>query len=113
MGVTLHEDWDAVAVAITQRLADLRITQQDLAARARVSPVTVRELQRNAAPRKRQARTLAVISEALEWPSGYLEAKLMGKPLPSSNDPVMDELAEMREQLAVLRKRLDELEAPS
>ena len=72
------EDWDAVATAISARLTDTRTTQMDVAARARVSLTTLRELQHNLNPRRRRPQTLAAISEALGWPAGYLVQVLHG-----------------------------------
>lgn len=75
----MAEDWEAVASAISGRLAELRTTQMDVAARARISLTTLRELQHNTSPRQRRPQTLAAVSEALGWPSGYLTKVLHGE----------------------------------
>ncbi|MFB9851063.1 hypothetical protein ACFFMR_11790 [Micromonospora andamanensis] len=54
------------------------MTQQELAERSKVSVATLRELQYATATRKRSARTLAAISQALGWPDDYLRAVLTG-----------------------------------
>ena len=46
----MAKDWDAVAAAIRGRLVDLDMTQADLAGRAGVALMTVRELQHNLSP---------------------------------------------------------------
>ncbi|MEU7934490.1 helix-turn-helix transcriptional regulator [Micromonospora echinofusca] len=78
------EDWQAVASAINSRMAELPMTQQELAERSKVSVATLRELQYATATRKRSARTLAAISQALSWPDDYLRAVLTGATPPPS-----------------------------
>nr|WP_255426511.1 XRE family transcriptional regulator [Pseudonocardia sp. C8] len=108
------EDWDAVATAIHDRLAALRMTQMELASRAQVSITTVRELQHNLNPRRRRPQTLTAVSEALGWPGRYLAQVLVGEsPAPHADektDPVLAELTALREEVAELRQRIGELE---
>ncbi|MCI2421529.1 XRE family transcriptional regulator [Saccharopolyspora sp. K220] len=113
-----------MAKAISDRLAETRMTQMDVASKAGVSLTTLRELQHNINARKRQPRTLAAISEALGWPSPYLERVLHGEtlephaeeaedPVLRKLDAVLDELQELRDRVAALEKqRADEAERP-
>jgi transcriptional regulator with XRE-family HTH domain len=109
----VSEDWASVAEAIKARLTDLRMTQLDLASRSSVSPATIGELVTNRNPRRRQRRTLQALSEALDWPTGYLDAVLQGEAPPVTTedvDPVLAELIAMREEMRHVRERLDALE---
>ncbi|SDP78282.1 hypothetical protein SAMN04487905_1093 [Actinopolyspora xinjiangensis] len=108
----MAKDWAAVSEVIKQRLSELEMTQQELAHRAGVAPMTVRELQNNLRPRKRNARTLAAVSQALGWPSGYLSEVLEGKEPgdPDQDDPVMKELEQIKETLSAITARLDAVE---
>jgi len=67
------------------------MTQADLAARAGVALMTVRELQNNLQPRRRNPRTLAAVSEALGWPGDQLARILEGQPATDvdQDDPVL------------------------
>ena len=108
------QDWDGVAAAINARMAALRITQQDLAAKSDVSPATIRELQHNHRPRRRYGRTLSALSEALDWPAGHLDDVLNGRdsgaPPAVEQDEVLVELRGIRGELEAIRSRLDALE---
>ena len=93
----MAEDWAAVASAIDDRLAQLRVTQMEAAARAKISLTTLRELQHNTSPRRRRPQTLSALSEALDWPADYLATVLGGqnaRPHPDEeHDPVLRSLA--------------------
>ena len=108
------EDWDAVALVIQNRLAETRATQMDVAARARVSLTTLRELQHNLNPRRRRPQTLAAVSEALGWPAGYLAEVLRGKPAEPHRDeiadPALKALGELEQEIRGLRARVDAIE---
>jgi hypothetical protein len=108
------EDWGAVARAISDRLADTRATQMDVASRAKVSLTTFRELQHNLNPRRRRPQTLAAISEALGWPTDYLARVLTGEDQPSASvEPdgsVLDRLQAVEDQLCALTERLAAVE---
>jgi hypothetical protein len=108
------EDWDAVARAIQDRLAETRATQMDVAARARVSLTTLRELQHNTNPRRRRPQTLSAVSEALGWPAGYLMSVLHGEqaqPHPDEvGDPVLANLTTLEREIHDLRARVDAIE---
>jgi transcriptional regulator with XRE-family HTH domain len=108
------EDWDAVAEAIRYRLAEARMTQMDVASRARLSLTTIRELQHNPNPRRRRPQTLAAVSEALGWPSDYLDRVLHGKRPELHDDevkdPVLRALDDLGRQIRELRDRVEQIE---
>jgi hypothetical protein len=108
------EDWDAVARAISDRLAETRATQMEVASRARVSLTTLRELQHNLNPRRRRPQTLTAVAEALGWPSGYLAQVLHGQPAQphpdESGDPVLKSLRDLEDEIADLRARVVQIE---
>lgn len=110
----MSEDWQAVADAIEQRMAELRRTQQEVAAKARISPVTLRRLQRGEAPIRSHRTTLVAVSTALEWPANHLQNVLAGTPRLAeepSSDPVLTELLAIRSELQRINDRLDSLES--
>jgi len=108
------EDWAAVASAISGRLAELRTTQMDVAAKARISLTTLRELQHNTSPRQRRPQTLSALSEALGWPADYLARVLRSenaRPHPDEeHDPVLTSLTTVERELGELRDRVDRIE---
>jgi transcriptional regulator with XRE-family HTH domain len=108
------EDWDAVAEAIQTRLAQTRMTQLDVASRARLSLTTVRELQHNPNPRRRRPQTLAAVSQALGWPPDYLQQVLNSdQPQPHEDevkDPVLHALDGLARQIQELRERVEQIE---
>ncbi|MBN9100521.1 MAG: XRE family transcriptional regulator [Pseudonocardia sp.] len=108
----MAKDWDAVAAAIRARLVEIDMTQADLAARAGVALMTVRELQHNLQPRRRNPRTLAAVSEALGWPGDQLARILEGQPAVDvdKDDPVLAELDAVKEDLTAIYRRLDAIE---
>jgi transcriptional regulator with XRE-family HTH domain len=113
-GRASDEDWDAVAEAIRNRLAETRMTQMDVASRARLSLTTIRELQHNLNPRRRRPQTLAAVSEALGWPSDYLDRVLRGdRPEPHDDevkDPVLRALDSLGREIRELRDRVEQIE---
>jgi transcriptional regulator with XRE-family HTH domain len=108
------EDWDAVAEAIQTRLAETRMTQLDVASRARLSLTTIRELQHNLNSRRRRPQTLAAVSQALGWPPSYLQQVLNGdQPQPHEDevkDPVLQALDGLARQIQELRERVEQIE---
>lgn len=102
----MPKDWDAVARAIDARMRELDLTQAELAVRADVAPETVRELRNNLKPRRRNPRTLAAISEALDWPPGHLASVLAGG---ESSDSRAEDAESMRAELASLWQAVDGL----
>ncbi|TDC94023.1 XRE family transcriptional regulator [Saccharopolyspora aridisoli] len=105
----MGKDWDAVATAINTRLAELDLTQRELAERSGVSTATLRQLQNNYEPRRRSPRLLAAISEALRWPSDHLAQVLEGES-PEEEADLRAEVARLRKDVAELRERLGVLE---
>jgi hypothetical protein len=107
-------DWNAVALAIQNRLSETRVTQMDVASRARVSLTTLRELQHNLNPRRRRPQTLAAVSEALGWPPGYLGQILRGEEARAHadeiGDPVLNALRGLEDEIAALRERVVRIE---
>jgi transcriptional regulator with XRE-family HTH domain len=114
VGAEVAEDWSAVASAISGRLAELRTTQMDVAAKARISLTTLRELQHNNSPRQRRPQTLSALSEALGWPADYLARVLRGenaRPYPDEEqDPVLTSLTAVERELGELRDRVERIE---
>lgn len=112
-GGPMSKDWQAVADVISARLLELDMTQSELAHRADVALETVRELHRNLKSRRRSPRTLAALSQALDWPDDHLlnvaEGDSAGKPS-ATDDRVLVELASIREVLAAIAARLDSIE---
>lgn len=107
-------DWDAVAHAVRNRLDEMRVTQMDVASRARVSLTTLRELQHNLNPRRRRPQTLSAVSEALGWPSDYLGQVLRGEPAEPHTyevrDPVLQSLKSLENEIELLRGRVARVE---
>jgi len=111
------EDWDGVAAALNERMAALRVGQQELAGRSGVSVSTLRQLQHGAS-RRVQNKTLAAIATALDWPPDHLTAVLLRgrttvtQPL-ADGDPigeVVEGLARVEAQLIDLGQRLAAVE---
>jgi hypothetical protein len=108
----MARDWAAVAEAMKSRLAELDMTQAELIQRSRLAPMTIRELLFNSAQRRRSDQTLAALSEALGWPPGYLLAVAEGRDMgdPDASDPVLAELASLKEAVTAITSRLDVIE---
>lgn len=107
----MANDWEAVAKAINARLEELGMTQRQLAERSGVSPATLRQLQNNYGPRKRNPRLLAAVSEGLRWPSGHLGQVLVGETAESAGtDPLRRDVAQLQEEVRELRERLEAVE---
>ena len=108
----MTRDWAAVADAMKARLADLDMTQANLVQRSRLAPMTIRELLYNSAQRRRSDQTLTALSQALGWPPDYLRAIADGRTPddPDAGDPVLAELATLKEAVTALTSRLDAIE---
>jgi hypothetical protein len=108
----MARDWAAVAGAMKSRLAELDMTQAELIQRSRLAPMTIRELLFNTAQRRRSDQTLAAVSEALGWPPGYLRAVAEGRDPgdPDVGDPVLAELAALKDAVDAISSRLDAIE---
>jgi transcriptional regulator with XRE-family HTH domain len=111
----MARDWAAVAAAMKARMDELDMTQVDLARRSRLAPMTIREVLRHTVERHRSPQTLAALSEALGCPPGYLQAIAEGRnpghpDLPDTEDPVLAELATLKEAILAINARLDAIE---
>lgn len=110
----MAEEWAAVARAISSRLEELGMTQLEVAAKSKVSPATIRELQYNKMPRRRNPRTLEALSEALDWPPDHLSNVLAGTAAQpyqdEAEDPILRKLDDVLEQLHELRSRVESVE---
>lgn len=113
MEASVGDNWAAVAEAIRARVADLGITQKDLVSRSGVSESTIRQLQNNYGPRKRNRHTLEDLSKGLGWPAYYLGRVLDDTP-PSAptetSGSVQAEIADLRSQMTDLANRVEALE---
>jgi transcriptional regulator with XRE-family HTH domain len=107
------DNWAGVAEAIRNRIAELGITQKELVARSGVSESTIRQLQNNYGPRRRNRHTLEDISKGLRWPGDHLSNVLdeagTGSP-PETADSLPAEVAELRRRVADLTSRVETLE---
>jgi uncharacterized protein YceH (UPF0502 family) len=104
-------DWAAVAEAMTTRMDELKMPQQTLALRSKVSQATIRQLQRNYAAKERNPRTLEALSLALSWPADHL-ANVAGAGATANNagHSLQAEVAQLRSEVAELRTRVETLE---
>ncbi len=101
----MERDWQAVATAINDRMAELSLSQRELSDRSGVSVATLREIQHAKAARNRSDRLLADVSGALNWPEGYLKAVSVGE---LSSDDTGGRRAP-GDDLTVVLTRLDQL----
>jgi len=102
------DGWEAVAQAITDRMAERGLTQRELAERSGVSVATLREIQRGVR-RRRSAVMLAAISRALGFPDGHLR-DLMRSLRPEASSPDASD-ADLRARVADLELRVARLES--
>jgi hypothetical protein len=102
------EDWAAVARAINERAGELGLRQRDLIERSRLSKAVVGELSRNAAPRRRSARTLEALSTALDWHPQHLSAVLAGREPPAVDEPIYRS-GDVPARLAAIERELREI----
>jgi hypothetical protein len=111
-------DWAAVSRAITDRMAELSLSQRELIDRSQVSKAIVGEIQNNTVQRRRSARTLEALSVALEWHPDHLAAVLegrvpprLGEPAARSDNDVPGRLAVIEHQLRQIDDRLDRIDS--
>lgn len=102
----MAKDWQAVAAAINARMEQLEMTQAELAKRSGVSVATLRQIQQ-AVPKRRGARTLADVSEALRWSRSYLEQVAEGEETTPEN---VDRVDRLEAELSALRDRVAAIE---
>jgi transcriptional regulator with XRE-family HTH domain len=98
----VSEDWSAVAQAISNRMAELGISQRELIERSHLSKAIVREIQHDVVRRRRSARTLEALSTALDWHPGYLAAVLAARHPPRIGEPVVRSDDDIAGRLAVV-----------
>jgi len=95
-------------------MAELGLTQFDLASKSGVSIATIREMLR-ARPRQRSPRTLAAVSKALGWSAGRLASILQDQraqaDAPEAEPDAGAELKAIRDELGRISRRLDALES--
>ncbi|MCX5042516.1 hypothetical protein OG921_04930 [Aldersonia sp. NBC_00410] len=112
----MAKDWQGVSAAMRQRMGELDMTQAELVQKSGLAPMTIREMVNDTQRRRRSQVTLAAVSEALGWPRNHLKLVLEGESPkdPDRDDPVLQELAELRAQLRRLsgsEKNAEELRA--
>lgn len=105
----MSEGWAAVADAMAARVAELDITQAELAKRSGVSESTIRALLKNYQPRRRARHTLEDISRGLGWPAHHLD-DVLGNPDKATAPDWQAEAAELRRMVVDLANRVAELE---
>lgn len=108
----MGKDWGAVADAINGRLEELGMTQRELAERSGVSVATLRQLQHNNRPRRRNPRTLEAVSVGLRLPLDYLARVLEGGDAepPADAGSLRVAVTELRDEMTQLRGRVDAIE---
>lgn len=104
----MEQDWDAVAKALKDRMTELGLRQQDLASRSDVGVSTIQELVNNWKPRRRNPKTLAALSSALEWPHDRLQMIAAARQEPPAEDE--GAIAELRKRLTEAERRIALLE---
>ncbi len=101
----MSEDWAAVGEAVSRRMREREISQQQLAKRSGVSPATIRLIQRHPGDHRHAARTLEAVSRALDWPPGYLDTVLTGRPQQETAEQVTGGVT-LQSQLSALEQLL-------
>jgi transcriptional regulator with XRE-family HTH domain len=104
-GTVDSEDWQGVADAVNERMAALRIGQQELAEASGVSVSTLRKVQHGSTGRRVQNPTLAAIARALDWPDDYLIRLVAGRGTPTpaagtTEQQILAVLLRMEQRLA-------------
>lgn len=111
------ERWQDVADAINDRMLHLALTQRALSERSGVSLSTLRELQHGVENRRRSARTLAALSDALGWQPDHLQRVAEGEtrqPADTAHRSLRDhetltEPQQIQQNLTELSDRVDRL----
>ena len=101
----MSEDWAAVGEAVSQRMRERGVSQQQLAKRSGVSQATIRLIQHHPGDHRHNRRTLDAVSKALEWPPDYLDNVLNGRPQQETADHVTGD-ATLQSQLSALEQLL-------
>jgi transcriptional regulator with XRE-family HTH domain len=71
-GLVDAENRQELAMAVTDRIAELHLTRRELEKRSGVSVATIREIEHPKRARNFGRKVLEAISEALEWSPGHL-----------------------------------------
>jgi transcriptional regulator with XRE-family HTH domain len=100
----VSEDWLAVGDAVSSRMRELGMTQKRLAERSKVSPATIRQIQHHNGSQRHGPRTLEALSEALGWPSQYLDNVLNGR----GQQEITDQRA-LESRVSALEQRMNKL----
>jgi transcriptional regulator with XRE-family HTH domain len=98
----VSEDWLAVGDAVSTRMRERGMTQKQLAVRSKVSPATIRQIQHHNGSHRHGPRTLEALSEALDWPSQYLDNVLNSR----GQQEITDHLA-LESRVSVLEQRIN------
>lgn len=113
----VEANWSTVTDAIRLRMQQLGLSQAQIIVRSQVSKAIVGELVNGSHVRRRSPRTLAALSEALEWHPDHLECLTQGKVPPSPGEPresslvVADPWREVIERLDGIAQQLTAIEA--
>lgn len=99
--------WADVARVVKERMAELALTQQELAARSGVSVATIRKISAGN-EQSRTRSTLASLSRSLGLAEDHLWHVSRGEP--TTAPPARDELSALRAEVASLAKRVEALE---
>jgi transcriptional regulator with XRE-family HTH domain len=103
-------DWKAASDAASARRAELKLTQEDVIERMGEFAINIeayRRFERNDQESYRR-RTLATISEALDWPADHLWAIAEGRVTPA-RPPSQSDLEELRAEIASLRETVQRI----
>jgi transcriptional regulator with XRE-family HTH domain len=109
----VNEDWDSIARATKERMAELRLSQVQICKIAGISRMTLLEIQQNRVHRRRSRRILEALSVALGWHPSHLSALLDGRDPavacePRSNE-MSDRLAEIERDIRTVRQRINKI----
>jgi transcriptional regulator with XRE-family HTH domain len=77
-----------LAMAVTDRIAQLHLTRRELEKKSGVSVATIREIEHPKGPRNFGRKVLEAISEALDWPPGHL-VRVAYRPPSETPDPTV------------------------
>lgn len=106
----------AVAKVVNEQMAELELTQKELADLSGVSVATIRQVQ-SGVNRKRSAPVLQALSRALRLPDDALGRVASGRSATDTSEPAVAELAaqlrDMQEALQGLSERVSGLEQAS
>lgn len=102
--------WADVARTVNARMAEMEISQTELAALSGVSPATLRKIQAGD-EQKRTRSTLASLSRALGLNEDHLWRVSRGESPEVGAAPPQSELSALRTEMADLARRVEALES--